>query len=217
MKIKVLKDILGANQRLADQNRKLLDNKGIFVINLMSSPGAGKTSLILATIKALRDTVKVGVIEGDLSSSWDADIVAKEAKVPVVQINTGGGCHLEASMIQSALDSLPLENIELLIIENVGNLVCPAGFGLGEDIKVLITSTPEGDDKPHKYPLLFNEVDAVLVNKIDLLPYLKFDVEGFSRLVKGMNEGVELFPVSATSGEGIERWTAWLLGKMGRQ
>ncbi len=213
MKIKVLKDILGANDQLAQKNRELLDSKGVFAINLMSSPGAGKTSLILQTIRKLKDKVKVGIIEGDISSSWDAEIVAKE-NVPVVQINTGGECHLDANMMQTALNNLPLDDIGLLIIENVGNLVCPAEFALGEHRKVMISSTPEGDDKPHKYPLMFHEVDALLINKIDLLPYVKFDVNAFTKVVKGFNEKVEIIEVSCVTGDGIDRWTSWLLKQM---
>lgn len=213
MKIKVLKDILGANDQLALKNRELLDSKGVFAINLMSSPGAGKTSLILQTIRKLKDKVKVGIIEGDISSSWDAEIVAKE-NVPVVQINTGGECHLDANMMQTALNNLPLDDIGLLIIENVGNLVCPAEFALGEHKKVMISSTPEGDDKPHKYPLMFHEVDALLINKIDLLPYVKFDVNAFTKAFKGLNEKAEIFEVSCVTGQGIDRWASWLLKQM---
>lgn len=216
MKIKVLKDILDANEQIALKNRRKLDRRGIFAINIMSSPGAGKTSLIVATLRQLKGQVKVGVIEGDIASSWDAEIVAKEG-VPVIQINTGGGCHLDANMTQSALNSLPLSDIELLIIENVGNLVCPAEFALGEHKKVLVSSIPEGDDKPHKYPLMFQEVDVVLINKIDLLPYLRFDIDAFTRAIRSINERVEIFQVSCATGQGIEQWTAWLLAQMGRK
>lgn len=213
MKIKVLKDILGANEQIAQKNRELLDSKGIFAIDIMSSPGAGKTSLILQTIRKLQGKIKVGVIEGDISSNWDAEIVAKE-DVPVIQINTGGECHLDANMIQSALNNLPLQDIKLLIIENVGNLVCPAEFALGEHKKVMISSTPEGDDKPHKYPLMFHEVDALLINKVDLLPYVKFDIDVFSKVVKGFNQKVEIFPVSCVTGQGIDQWVSWLTKQM---
>ncbi len=215
MKVKVLKDILGANEQIAERNRQLLDGKGIFAVNLMSSPGAGKTSLILETIKRLKGKTKIGVIEGDVSSSVDAERVGKKG-VPVVQINTDGGCHLDANMTHSALSNLPLEDIELLFIENVGNLICPAEFALGEHRSVLISSTPEGDDKPFKYPLMFHKVDAVLINKIDLLPYLKFDIEAFSRTIRGINEKVEIFPISCTTGEGIQQWVSWLLTQMKR-
>ncbi|MFC1993624.1 hydrogenase nickel incorporation protein HypB, partial [Chloroflexota bacterium] len=201
---------------LAEKNRQLLDREGVFAVNLMSSPGAGKTSLILETARRLKSDVRLGVIEGDVSSSWDAEIVGKEG-VPVVQINTGGGCHLDANMIQSALSNLTLSDIGLLIIENVGNLICPAEFALGENKKVLISSIPEGDDKPYKYPLMFHTADAVLINKVDLLPYLKFDVDAFSKAVKGINEKVEIFQVSCATGQGIEQWISWLLAQTGRR
>lgn len=216
MEIKVLKDILGANEQIAGRNRELLDKNNVFAVNLMSSPGAGKTSLILATIKELKQKTKIGVIEGDISSSLDAQTVGKEG-VPVVQINTGGTCHLDANMVSNALSNVPLPDIELLFIENVGNLVCPASFSLGEHKKVVISSVPEGDDKPFKYPLMFHIVDAVLINKIDLLPYLKFDVEAFSQAIKGINERVEIFLISCTTGQGIQQWVAWLLTQMGKR
>jgi len=215
MEIKVVKDILDANERMAQRNRKLFDSNNLFAVDLMSSPGAGKTSLILQTLKNLEGKIKMGVIEGDVSSSLDAEAIGKEG-IPVVQINTGGGCHLDANMLSTALDSVPLGDIQLLFIENVGNLICPAEFTLGEHRRVLISSIPEGDDKPFKYPLMFNTVDAVLINKIDLLPYLKFDIDAFSRTVKGMNQKVEIFPVSCTTGEGIEQWVSWLLSQMKR-
>jgi hydrogenase nickel incorporation protein HypB len=215
MEIKVVKDILDANEQIAQKNRQLFDDNRVFVVNVMASPGAGKTSLILQTIKGIKGKTKVGVVEGDISSSLDAEAIGKEG-VPVVQINTGGECHLDASMTSSALGNLPLKDIELLLVENVGNLVCPAEFRIGEDIRVLVASTPEGDDKPFKYPLMFHEADAVLINKIDLLPYVKFDVDAFSRTVKGINQKVEIFPVSCTTGEGIEQWVSWLLGQMSR-
>jgi hydrogenase nickel incorporation protein HypB len=213
MEIKVVKDILDANEQLAQRNRQLLDRNNVFVVNLMSSPGAGKTSLILGTLKRLKGKIKVGVIEGDVSSSLDAEAVAREG-VPVVQINTGGGCHLDANMVSSALGSMPLKEIKLLLIENVGNLICPAEFDLGEHRKVLISSIPEGDDKPFKYPLMFHEADAVLINKVDLLPYLNFDTKAFSRTIKGMNQKVEIIPISCVSGEGIDDWVSWLLTQM---
>ncbi|MGD9118117.1 MAG: hydrogenase nickel incorporation protein HypB, partial [Dehalococcoidia bacterium] len=168
---------------------------------------------ILETTKRLKGKLKVGVVEGDISSSLDAEAIGKEG-VPVVQINTGGECHLDAGMTASALGDLPLDNIELLLIENVGNLVCPAEFRIGEDIKLLIASTPEGDDKPFKYPLMFHEADAVLINKIDLMPYLKFDLDAFTKAIKGINQKVALFPLSCTTGEGVDDWVAWLLGRV---
>ena len=213
MEIKVLKDILSANDQIAQKNRALLENKQVFTINIMSSPGAGKTSLILETIRKLKNKVSMGVIEGDISSTIDAEKVKRE-KVPVLQINTGGECHLEAVMVNRALDNLPLDDIGLLFIENVGNLVCPGEFKLGEDRKVLILSVPEGDDKIYKYPLLFHLADAVVINKIDLLPYTKFDLEGFSLALKGINQKARLFQVSCTTHEGIEDWTDWVLSSM---
>jgi hydrogenase nickel incorporation protein HypB len=188
----------------------------VFAVNVMASPGAGKTSVVLQTIKALKDKVKIGVIEGDIASSIDAEIVAKEG-VPVVQINTGGECHLESFQIQNALNNLPLADIDLLLIENVGNLVCPAEFSIGEDLKVLIASVPEGDDKPYKYPLMFNTVDAIVLNKIDLLPYVKFNVDGFTKTVKTINPKVELFKVSCSTGAGIQAWAEWLSAQMKRR
>jgi hydrogenase nickel incorporation protein HypB len=214
MEIKVVKDILGANDQIAQKNRQLFDSNKVFVANLMASPGAGKTSLILETIKRLRGKTRIGVVEGDISSSLDAEAISKEG-VPVVQINTGGECHLDANMTSTALPSVPLKDIDLLLIENVGNLVCPAEFALGENIKVLVSSTPEGDDKPFKYPLMFHEADAVLINKIDLLPYLKFGVDAFSRAIKGINRKAVIFPISCTTGQGVDEWVSWLLKQIG--
>jgi hydrogenase nickel incorporation protein HypB len=213
MEIKVVKDILGANDRIARKNRQLFDDNKVFVVNVMASPGAGKTSVIMETIKRLKGKTRVGVVEGDISSSLDAEAIGRE-NVPVVQINTGGECHLDASMTATALGDLPLKDIDLLLIENVGNLVCPAEFSLGENLRILIASTPEGDDKPFKYPLMFHETDVVIINKIDLLPYLKFDVDAFSQTIRGINRKVKIFPVSCTTGQGIEEWVSWLLGRM---
>jgi hydrogenase nickel incorporation protein HypB len=216
MEIKVLKNILGANDQIAAKNRELMAKHEVFAVNIMASPGAGKTSVVLQTIRALKNKTRIGVIEGDIASSIDAETVAKEG-VPVVQINTGGECHLESFQIQNALTNLPLPDIDLLLIENVGNLVCPAEFSIGEDLKVLVASVPEGDDKPYKYPLMFNTVDAIVLNKIDLLPYVKFDVEGFTKTVKNINAKVALFKVSCTTGEGIQPWAKWLLSQMKRK
>jgi len=213
MEVKVLKDILGANEQIAERNRQLLNSNNVFAVNLMSSPGAGKTSLILATIKRLKGKTKIGVIEGDVSSSLDAEMVGKEG-VPVVQINTGGACHLDANMISNALGNIPLQDIELLLIENVGNLICPASFALGEHRKVIISSVPEGDDKPFKYPLMFHIADVVLINKTDLSPYLKFDTEAFSQAIKRINAKIEIFQISCATGQGIQQWVSWLLTQM---
>jgi len=213
MEVKVLKNILGANDQLAAANRALLEKNGVFTVNIMSSPGAGKTSLILQTIKKLKGTTRIGVIEGDVSSSVDAETVGKEG-VPVIQINTGGGCHLDANMVSNALNNLPLADIDLLFIENVGNLICPAGFALGEQRRVIISSTAEGDDKPLKYPVMFYEADLVLLNKIDLLSYVKFSTEAFSQAVGNINEKLRIVPISCTTDEGIEAWISWLRAQM---
>ena len=209
MKIKVLQDILNANDGIAKRNQDRLDKHGILTINVMSSPGAGKTSLILQTINNLKSKARIAVIEGDIASSLDADRVHQQG-VEVVQINTAGGCHLDANMTEYALNNLPLGDIDLLLIENVGNLVCPAEFALGEHKRVMLLSLPEGDDKPYKYPLMFTEADVVLVNKIDLLPYLEFNLSAFHKAVSGLNPEVKVFQVSCKTGEGLEDWFSWL-------
>lgn len=218
MKVEIVKNILSANDQIAADNRRVFDEKGILAINLMSSPGAGKTSLILQTIEALQGKLRLGVIEGDVASRIDADKVAA-AGVPVVQINTGGACHLDAPMIRQALTAgLPLDDIDLLLIENVGNLICPAEFRLGEHVQVMITSVPEGDDKPYKYPAMFTQVDAIVINKTDLLPYLDFDLAAFRQVVRGLNADVHIFEVSCKTGEGVQKWAEWLmeLDEMGK-
>jgi hydrogenase nickel incorporation protein HypB len=215
MKIKVLKNILDANNQIAEQNSQLLADKNILALNVMSSPGAGKTTLIMRTVEALKGKASIGVIEGDVSSSIDAEKLSK-AGVMAIQINTGGECHLDASMVNSALLNMPLDELDIVFIENVGNLICPGEFNLGEHLKVLITSTPEGDDKPHKYPLLFTITDACVVNKTDLLPYVSFDVDGFYRAVKGINQKAALFQVCGTTGEGIGHWADWVMGNRDR-
>lgn len=209
VRVPVVRDILSANERLAEQNRKLLAARHICAVNVMASPGAGKTSLILRTVAAIRGRLRVGVIEGDIASRVDADRVAA-AGVPVVQINTGGTCHLDAPMIGAALEELPLEEIDLLFIENVGNLICPVEFGLGEQASVLVASIPEGDDKPYKYPGIFAAVDAIVLNKIDLAPYVAFDRPAFRRLVEGLNPTAPMFEVSCATGQGLEPWVRWL-------
>jgi len=213
MEIKVLKDILSANNQIAAQNRQLLASKRIMTINLMSSPGSGKTTLILRTFEKLRDKARMAVIEGDVSSSIDAEKLGR-AGVTAIQINTGGGCHLDASMVNSALLNLPLDDIDILFIENVGNLICPGGFDLGERLKVVILSTPEGDDKPHKYPLLFTQANALVVNKTDLLPHVSFDLAAFTRTFRSFNQQAALFTVSAITGEGIEEWGKWVMDNL---
>ncbi len=210
MKVRLMKEILGANDQVALENKALLDSNKVFSINLMASPGAGKTSFILATLERLPKSFKVGVIEGDVASSLDAQTIAARG-IPVIQINTGGGCHLDAPMVQSALNRLPLGEINLLFVENVGNLVCPAYFSLGTHLNVLIASVPEGHDKPYKYPDIFAAADAVILNKVDLLPLVDFDLEYFRRGISMVNPEVPLFPVSCKTGEGLEEWVKWLL------
>lgn len=204
-----MEKILSANDLVALKNRELLDEHGVIAVNVMASPGAGKTSLILCTIAALQGKLRVGVIEGDVAGQVDADKVA-ETGTPVVQINTGGGCHLDAPQVQSALQQLPLAKIDLLFIENVGNLICPTGFALGEHINMMIASVPEGHDKPIKYPGMFTVVDTLVLNKVDLMPYLDFDVEAFRTAVRALNADAPFFEVSCKTGEGIEAWVEWL-------
>ena len=208
--ITIKEDILGANDEKAQQNQNEFDKHNILAVNVMSSPGAGKTSLILNTIKGMRNNARIAVIEGDVASSVDAEKV-NEQGIPVVQINTAGGCHLDANMMKSAMNNLPLNDIDLLFIENVGNLICPAEFALGEHKRVIIASLPEGDDKPHKYPLMFTEADVVLLNKADLLPYLDFDIDAFQRAVTGLNPDVRILQISCKTGEGLQDWFSWLL------
>lgn len=212
MAVKVItvgEDILGANEEKAKGNQKRLDKHGILAVNIMSSPGAGKTSLILNTIKRLKPEVRMAVIEGDVASSVDADKVHEQG-VAVVQINTAGGCHLDANMIENALNNMTLEDTDLLLIENVGNLICPVEFVLGEHKRAMLLSLPEGDDKPYKYPAMFADADVVLLNKIDLLPHLDFNVDAFQKAVTGLNPEVKIFQVSCKTGEGLEPWFAWL-------
>lgn len=209
MKIPVVKNVLDANDRIADENRDLFDRNGIYVINLMSSPGAGKTSLVEQTIVALRDTWKIAVIEGDIQDTHDAERIGK-LDIPVVQINTGGACHMDGNMIREALPAFDLSDIDLLIIENVGNLVCPAEFKTGENMKVMILSTPEGADKPSKYPLMFQESSALLINKTDLVEYVDFDIERAKRDALALNRNLEIFEVSCKTGVGIDDWARWL-------
>jgi hydrogenase nickel incorporation protein HypB len=211
--LNVNEDILGANDMLAENLRGRFEASKVFVMNLMSSPGAGKTSLILKIIEALSGKHKIGVIEGDIASDVDAQKIQK-TNVDVVQINTRGACHLDANMILSATESLGLDGKQLLIIENVGNLVCPAEFRLGENIKVMILSIPEGHDKPLKYPLMFTESNALILNKIDLLPHTDFDMDELHKTVLAMNPAIRIFPLSAKTGEGISDFTGWLESKI---
>ena len=205
-KVRIVEDALDANNTIARANRADFDRSGVTVANMMSAPGAGKTSLLECVLRDL-DGVRVGVLEGDVQGSMDADRLA-DLHVPVAQVNTdpgfGGECHLDANMVRSALPSLPLDEIDLLVVENVGNLVCPAEFRVGEDARVMVSSVTEGEDKPLKYPLMFRACELVLVNKIDLLPHLDFDLDHFLFNLDKVNPGVERMLVSASSGEGID-------------
>ncbi len=209
MEIKVMTDILDANEQLAKAVNARLTAGGIFVLNLLGSPGCGKTTLLEKTIAALKDEFRMAVIEGDLFTSKDAERIEKHG-VPVVQINTAGGCHLDAGMVNSALDSIRLDGLDLLIIENVGNLVCPAEFDIGEDAKAVVLSVAEGDDKPLKYPLIFRKSSAVILNKIDLLPFTSFDLDAAVSDITGINPAAALIKASCRTGEGLEEWYDWL-------
>jgi hydrogenase nickel incorporation protein HypB len=209
MKLDVAKPLLDLNDTLAQENRELLDKHGIYALDLLASPGAGKTSTILATIAQLRDRYRIAVIEGDIASDVDSQRIKAEG-VPAVQINTGGACHLESQMIGRALAALDLNKLDLIIIENVGNLVCPTDFYLGENAKVMILSVPEGHDKPLKYPGIFQASSAIILNKIDTMPVFDFDERAFRNSVTQLNPKAVLFPMSTTRGTGIELWTQWL-------
>ena len=213
-KIRVVEDALDANNTIARANRDDFDRESVAVVNLMSAPGAGKTTLLERVIGDL-DGVRAGVLEGDVQGSIDADRLSS-LHVPVVQINTdpgfGGECHLDANMVRSAIGALPLEDLDLLVIENVGNLVCPAEFRVGEDARVMVSSVTEGEDKPLKYPLMFRACELVVINKIDLLPHLDFDLDRFVYNLEAVHPGVARITVSARSGEGIEEWREWLAG-----
>ena len=209
IKVPVVRDILEANERLAEDNRRIFRQAGLLVINLMSGPGAGKTSLLERTIDALQDEIRIGVIEGDIQSSYDAERISQKG-VQVVQLNTGGACHLDGNMIKSSLGALDLDTLDLLVVENVGNLVCPAEFNVGEDMKAMILSVPEGDDKPLKYPLMFQESRALLINKIDLLPYVNCDVGKIRERALQLNANLEIFEISCRTGEGLDGWADWL-------
>ena len=210
-RIKIVENILNANDQLAQKNFKRIEGANVYSINLMASPGAGKTSFILATINALLDEeIQIGVIEGDTAPvTIDSDKISA-AGMPAVQVNTGGQCHLDAVMIENALDQLPLEMLDLLIVENVGNLICPAAFKIGTHSNILISSVPEGDDKPYKYPNIYRGLDVLIINKIDLLPYIDFNMTYFRKGVEMLNPGLKTFAVSCKTNEGIEDWLSWL-------
>ncbi|MGD1076531.1 MAG: hydrogenase nickel incorporation protein HypB [Thermodesulfovibrionales bacterium] len=211
MKVKVVTKILEANERLAEDNKKRFRDAGVFVLNLMGAPGAGKTSLLEKTILKLKDRMSIGVIEGDIAGTDDAERI-NNTGVPVVQINTGGACHLDANMISEVLTEIPLKDLDMLVIENVGNLVCPAEFKVGEDMKAMVLSITEGHDKPLKYPLMFQESTALVLNKIDLLPHLDVDIDKLRKDAISLHPGIRIFEVSCKTGEGLDRWAEWLSG-----
>lgn len=216
-RVEIVQKILDSNERMAESNQALLNEAGVFGINIMASPGAGKTSFILQTINNLPSKIQLGVIEGDTAAvTIDSDKVA-QAGIPVVQINTGGECHLDAVMVELGLKQLPLDEINLVLIENVGNLICPASFKLGTHANVLVASIPEGDDKPYKYPNIYRGLDVLIINKIDLLPYMEFRMDYFRQGVEMLNPGLKTFLVSSKTGEGIQQWIDWLTAQVKAQ
>lgn len=204
--------VLANNQTWAEKNARLFSENGVFAVNLMSSPGSGKTTILVESFKYLTSHLKMGVIVGDIATTEDAERMQGKG-VPIVQINTHGACHLDARMISGVLDSFDLKETDLLVIENVGNLVCPADFSFGEHLRVAVLSTTEGNDKVRKYPDMFRKADAVLVNKIDLLPYVDFDLEQMDRDLKAVGSRAEVFYMAARNGEGVENWCQWLMEK----
>jgi hydrogenase nickel incorporation protein HypB len=208
-RINVVENILSANDSLATKNRNILDEAGILSLNFMASPGAGKTSLIERTVQGFSNHYNLAVIDGDIATSIDADRAAAAGAV-AYQINTGGECHLDAVMLHQAIADLDLADIHIMIVENVGNLICPASFKLGTHKSILIASIPEGDDKPYKYPTMYRGVDALIINKVDLIPYIDFKMDYFRRGVEALNPGLVTFPLSCRTGEGIENWLGWV-------
>ena len=213
MEIKVIKNILGENDRIAAENQAMFQDKKVFVLNFMGSPGAGKTSVLEKTMEQLKDKIKMAVIEGDLFTSKDAERIDKYG-VPVIQINTAGGCHLDANMVQKTVKEMNLDELDLLVVENVGNLVCPAEFPVGEDARAVVLSVTEGDDKPLKYPLMFKESEIALLNKVDLVPYCNFNMDSAKKHITSLHPGIEVLEVSCTKGQGIDEWCDWLLKKI---
>jgi len=213
LKIPVVRNILEVNERIAAENRRIFSENKVLVLNLISSPGAGKTSLLEHTIDALHKEIRIGVIEGDIQSNIDAKRISKKG-IPTVQINTDGACHLDGNMIRETLNSLNLESLDLLIIENVGNLVCPAEFDTGENHKIMLLSIPEGDDKPVKYPLIFRQSSVLLINKIDLLPYVDCDINKIKKLSYRINPNLTIFEVSCKTQEGLSQWYRWVKKKV---
>lgn len=214
--VTIERKVLQKNDEVAEQNRALFRKCGTFVINLVSSPGSGKTSLLEKTLEHLKGRIKAAVVEGDVQTDLDARRVAK-FDVPVVQIVTNGGCHLDAKLVQDALSNIDVDGIDLLVIENVGNLVCPAGYDLGEAMKVVVASTTEGDDKPLKYPAMFRNASVLIVNKIDLVPYVNCSVAELKKNALRINPGLTVFETSCTTGSGVREWSDWLISKSEKQ
>ncbi len=214
--IPIVENILNANDKLAQTNRARIDAAGVFSINILASPGAGKTSLIEQTLPLLKGKLRVATVDGDIATSIDADRAAAAGAGAAIQINTGGDCHLDAVMLHGALEQLDLAQFDLLIVENVGNLVCPANFKLGTHKTVLVASVPEGDDKPYKYPGTYRGVDVLVINKIDLLPYVNFRMDYFQQGVQVLNPGVTTFALSCRTGEGLDAWVEWLVQNAGK-
>jgi len=213
--IPVVETILNVNDQLADKNRQTFDEAGVLALNVMASPGGGKTSVIAKTIDALREETRIGVMDGDIVA-LDLEGFAEQG-IPVSLINTGGNCHLDANMVHSALPSMDLRALDLLIIENVGNLICPAAFKLGSHVNVVIASVPEGSDKPYKYPAMFRGADVLLLNKMDLAEYMDFDVEYFRHGVEVLNPGLTFLPISCRTGDGLDAWFEWLRARLAQK
>lgn len=211
--IEVKENVLADNDKEAEVLREKLHSKKTFLMNLMSSPGSGKTTTLLRTIESLKDKIRIGIMEADIDSDVDAKKVA-DAGVKSIQLHTGGMCHLDAAMTEQGLNELGCDDLDLVVLENVGNLICPAEFDTGAAKNVMILSVPEGHDKPLKYPLMFSKVDALIINKIDVMPYFDFDMEKLREYVGNLNKNVKIFPISAKSGEGVKDWTDWLLGEV---
>lgn len=213
-RVPIVENIMDANEQVAEIVKSLFDKNNLFSINLMASPGAGKTTLILETIKKLHKMIRIGVIEGDTAPvTIDADKV-QAAGMPAVQINTGGGCHLDAVMMLRGIEQLALDELDLVIVENVGNLICPAAFNLGTHANVLIASVPEGDDKPYKYPNIYRGLDVLIVSKTDLLPYIPFNMAYFRQGVEMLNPGLVTIPLSCVNGDGVAPWLDWIMEKV---
>ena len=213
MEIKVLSNILKANEAIAEENRQLFVENGLLVFNIISSPGSGKTSILEKTIEVLCPDIRLGIIEGDVQTSKDAERI-NALGVPVVQINTQGGCHLDANMIKMTLNDLPLGQLDCVIIENVGNLVCPANYQLGEDMKVVVLSVTEGDDKPIKYPTIFRESQVLIINKVDLLQFTNFNLATAKEYALQISPDLKIFEVSCRNGQGFDEWKSWLSSKI---